>query len=572
MGASFRAAPPGVELHVGERGGNCAAHRSAGLNIGCSLQALRLCYNLGMLAQSWVFLREFFVGAHPIVVRELRSRLRTRGMFLLMFLYLALLSIVVLTSFAAATRAFTPRPDIEPGRLGFLAVAVCQVCLLCLVAAVQAATSLTMEKEKQTLDLVKLATISPASILLGKVIAVCLMGMLLAFAGFPVFGLCLLMGGVSLTEMIVVYGMTLTYLLLYATVGVCTSAVSKSTPSAVARTVVGLGFLNFLTLPLIAAPAMLACLNPVAAIAHLYKSAAQATFFGFSVPFYVLGLPLLLLFSFHQLFDYAWRLDKAAWGVVPAMQSTAIVLYLSLEVLIAGSLWNLLKAGRPAASVNPFGGFGVAANGLRLLALGLVASGTSFAPLRSPSRTTREFAQWLVNPVRCFGKLEGHAGLALGTLIASNVVFVLLLGLTGVPFGGAEFAALRRSFLVALGALCVGGALACSLTVRAPSAHLALTRLAYVAYLAFPLIPYALNRGVWVKWFAFGNPLAGLWDLFANSVPPLDPDIPSWQVPVGAWWHSAIASGVLVVALLAFASAWTRKLGAHSQPSAPSSV
>ncbi|HNP87867.1 MAG: ABC transporter permease [Chloroflexi bacterium SZAS-1] len=171
---------------------------------------------------------------NPVLVKELRSRMRGARAFVLLTVYLLILSGVALLFYTAI--ADISATDLNSGRtigksMFFLigAVALVEVCI---ITPALTAGSIAGEKERQSYDLLIASLLSPWQIVWGKLAAALSFALLLILAIVPLMSLAFLFGGVSLTEVLIALAGLVTTALFYASIGVFWSAAMRTTLGA----------------------------------------------------------------------------------------------------------------------------------------------------------------------------------------------------------------------------------------------------------------------------------------------------------------------------------------------------
>jgi len=177
---------------------------------------------------------------NPLVVRDLRSRMRGLRLFLLIVLCQSavLVTLASLWGITGSLRARGVGPELIAayGHRLLVAVMVVQAFMVCLVVPAMAAGAFTSEREKLTLDMLRLTRLSGMESALGKAAGPFLVAGLLLLTSLPAMAVCMLFGGVSLGEV----GFSILGLLLFsglfASGAVALSAAARSTASAVVCT------------------------------------------------------------------------------------------------------------------------------------------------------------------------------------------------------------------------------------------------------------------------------------------------------------------------------------------------
>jgi ABC-type transport system involved in multi-copper enzyme maturation permease subunit len=155
---------------------------------------------------------------NPILSKELRSRMRSFKLPLLISVYLSLLSLIALAYYWMQSRSLAYdgfNPDIGPQI--YVLLATFQLLLLAFVAPALTAGVINGERERQTFDLLLCTRLSPASIVLNKLLASISLVVLLIISSLPVFGIVYFYGGVLMSDIGRVF---LIYLATAVTLGV----------------------------------------------------------------------------------------------------------------------------------------------------------------------------------------------------------------------------------------------------------------------------------------------------------------------------------------------------------------
>ncbi|MBK9945342.1 MAG: ABC transporter permease [Kouleothrix sp.] len=171
---------------------------------------------------------------NPVLVKELRSRMRGARAFVLLTIYLLILSGVSLLFYTAI--ADSSSSDLNSGRtIGkslFLLIAAVALIEVCIITPALTSGSIAGEKERQSYDLLIASLLSPWQIIWGKLAAALSFALLLILAIVPMMSLAFLFGGVSLAEVLIALVGLVTTAVLYASIGVFWSAVLRTTLGA----------------------------------------------------------------------------------------------------------------------------------------------------------------------------------------------------------------------------------------------------------------------------------------------------------------------------------------------------
>lgn len=112
-------------------------------------------------------------------------------------------------------------------------LAVTQLIILGLVVPVRTASSISGEKERQTFDIMMTTSMSPFSIIAGKVMTAVVQGMFFVVASMPVMALSFIIGGMSWAYLFWFLGIALLVSFFSASIGILCSSLCKRSISAV---------------------------------------------------------------------------------------------------------------------------------------------------------------------------------------------------------------------------------------------------------------------------------------------------------------------------------------------------
>ncbi|HEY6058748.1 MAG TPA: ABC transporter permease [Candidatus Limnocylindrales bacterium] len=183
-------------------------------------------------------------GVTAIGVKELRGRMRGWRAFLILTAYLALLSVFswmveslmegnVRNNFGAATYA-----SAQIGQGLFVALLGLVLLHVLVLAPTSTAGSISLEREKQTLDLLVTTPISSLAIVLGKLLSALTYVFLLIVASIPMTSIVFVFGGAGPEDLVRGYAVLLATALGLGSVGLFCSALVRRTGAATILTFV----------------------------------------------------------------------------------------------------------------------------------------------------------------------------------------------------------------------------------------------------------------------------------------------------------------------------------------------
>jgi ABC-2 type transport system permease protein len=167
---------------------------------------------------------------NPLIVKDGVSRMRSWRAPAIMALYLGLIG---LFAWLALSLQLAPVQRTwglaQVGKAVFTALALVQLALVCLVGPGVAAGAISGERERQTLDVLLVSSMTPFGIVWGKLVASVAFVLLLIVVALPVFATVFLFGGVDLQQFLVVQLLTVMTALAVSAVSLFLSALFRRT-------------------------------------------------------------------------------------------------------------------------------------------------------------------------------------------------------------------------------------------------------------------------------------------------------------------------------------------------------
>jgi ABC-type transport system involved in multi-copper enzyme maturation permease subunit len=194
------------------------------------------------------------VGFHPfrnpVVLKELRGRMRGMRAFVVLTVYLALMSgfvtlLYVLYSSSLSYYGFASGGQI--GRVLFIGIVGTELFLVTFIAPTFTAGAISGERERQTYDLLRTTLLPARSLVLGKLVSALSYVLLLLLAAIPLQSIAFLFGGVTEAEVVLSFVILVVTAIALGSVGIYFSAVMQRTLTA---SIMTYGFALFVTLGL----------------------------------------------------------------------------------------------------------------------------------------------------------------------------------------------------------------------------------------------------------------------------------------------------------------------------------
>lgn len=192
----------------------------------CVLMGLRLTHELMALR------------VNPVMIKELRGRMRGIRAFAVITVYLGLMSsfaALIYLVYAAQTRASGSAAAGEIGRVLFMGIVGIELLLIIFIAPAFTAGAITGERERQTYDLLRATLLATPSFVMGKLESALGYIVLLLLSAIPLQSIAFLFGGVTESEVILSFIILMVTAVALGTVGIYFSAAMARTLNASVR-------------------------------------------------------------------------------------------------------------------------------------------------------------------------------------------------------------------------------------------------------------------------------------------------------------------------------------------------
>ena len=274
---------------------------------------------------------------NPITLHAMRGRRRNWRMNTALFLALSsylpcclILGLSVLSSFVLDSDAQNFWRNLnDAGQIIFYVTAIFLLLFVTLFAPMMALSAIAGEKQRQTLDLLRVTLLPEHKIVSGKLIAALIYTLLLIVLTWPVILFCLVIGGVKIMELVVLVVLLLTTSVAFTAVGLFISSLSRSTTNAAMLT-------YGVALPLLLLGPFLAML-PVAVIfsfADSYQTSRLVNFYGWSLASSLNPIVSAILSA-------VWHIEKGGW-LMYELSNPAPHYYLPFPWIIYAVFYSLL--------------------------------------------------------------------------------------------------------------------------------------------------------------------------------------------------------------------------------------
>ncbi len=174
---------------------------------------------------------------NPVILKELRGRMRNRQAFILLTVYLGLIALfigIIYMFLIGETSSVSWDPSLRQttGKVIFGSVVLLELLLVSFFGPGLTAGAITAERERQTFDLLRTTLLSARSLVLGKLGSAFTYLFLLILTALPIESLAFLLGGVGIGELVVSSLMLVVTAIFFCTLGIFFSSFMKRTLAA----------------------------------------------------------------------------------------------------------------------------------------------------------------------------------------------------------------------------------------------------------------------------------------------------------------------------------------------------
>src|SRR5574341_745264 len=231
-----------------------------------------------------------FMRRNPVALKELRGRMRGPRAFVILSIYVALMSGFTLLLYLIYSWEATSNPTTTGGTIGkliFGGVVTIELFLVCFIAPAFTSGAISGERERRTFHILRTTLLPARRIVIGKLISALAYVILLLFVAVPLQSIAFLLGGVTIAEVLLSIELLVVTAIAFGVIGIFFSANMNRTLGASVLTYVlvllitlavpigAMVFLSFITVMLISGPTpgleglllygfgLLACTNPI---------------------------------------------------------------------------------------------------------------------------------------------------------------------------------------------------------------------------------------------------------------------------------------------------------------------
>ena len=172
---------------------------------------------------------------NPIIKKDVKVQARSYKMCVEVFVYEIIMALVFFVAMIFITRQNRYSDDNVYASIVWLypVLAVTQWVILGVIIPIHTSSAISGEKERQTFDIMMTTSMTPWSIIMGKVMTAILQGMLFVVASVPIMALTFVVGGLSWSYLFWFIAVALLISLFAASIGIMCSSICRKSITAV---------------------------------------------------------------------------------------------------------------------------------------------------------------------------------------------------------------------------------------------------------------------------------------------------------------------------------------------------
>ncbi len=179
---------------------------------------------------------------NPLLVKELRGRMRGARAFVVLTVYLLLLSCftsIIYYAFTASVSGPGSASDMAYlGKVVFASVVIIEIFMVTFITPAFTAGAISGEKERQTYELLRTTLLPARKLVFGKFSSALTYMLLLILAAVPLESLAFVLGGVEVQELALALVVLLVAAFFFAAMGLFFSSIMRSTLASTVLTYV----------------------------------------------------------------------------------------------------------------------------------------------------------------------------------------------------------------------------------------------------------------------------------------------------------------------------------------------
>ncbi|MEE9616420.1 MAG: ABC transporter permease subunit [Anaerolineae bacterium] len=170
---------------------------------------------------------------NPLLIKELRGRMRGARAFVVLTVYLLLLSgftAIIYYAYSASARGLGGGPDMAYlGKTVFASVILIEIFMVTFITPAFSAGAISGERERKTYELLRTTLLPARKLVAGKLTSALTYMFLLILAAVPLESLAFVLGGVVVEELVLALVVLLVTAFAFAAIGIFFSSLVRTT-------------------------------------------------------------------------------------------------------------------------------------------------------------------------------------------------------------------------------------------------------------------------------------------------------------------------------------------------------
>ena len=278
---------------------------------------------------------------NPVITKELKGRMRGRQGFVMLTVYLMLISffiglVYLFLAMEGSISSGDPSYLQTIGKVVFSTVILLELLMVSFIGPALTSGAISSERERQTFDLLRTSLLSARALVFGKLSSAVVYLLLLIFTAIPVQSLAFFLGGVGMAEMIISTLMLVVSAVFFCALGLFFSSFVKRTLIATVSSYASIliSFIVFIIFLFFISVLSSSSASPSLMMENI---TAVAVWFLFSTnPFFAAIMSEVILIDEQSLFTTTSNIIGTASFPMPSPWIIYVIFYAILTILMIG--------------------------------------------------------------------------------------------------------------------------------------------------------------------------------------------------------------------------------------------
>ncbi|ASW43748.1 MULTISPECIES: ABC transporter permease [Eubacteriales] len=166
---------------------------------------------------------------NPVLRNEAKITVRNKRFTLMLFFYIVVVSIGVVLYYKSFTsEIYVNGLYMQSTTTLYVLMSIVQAIFLIFMVPSLTSSAISSEREKQTLDILLSTKLTPFQIIIGKLLSSSLKVVMLIICTIPLYGICSLIGGVSIVNILELAGFFIVNTIFVGAIGMLISTYAKT--------------------------------------------------------------------------------------------------------------------------------------------------------------------------------------------------------------------------------------------------------------------------------------------------------------------------------------------------------